>query len=127
MGKVIRNQKRNSLWPSSWNQFTFILTEIFPSVQKHDFLVFMTIYIQFRVIWSKSHVDTFSSFHVKDEQKKKHFFRYVCIDLTVQKQYANDKLTQEERCPLHALNDWRIQLITGDATSTACPADLYTS
>ena len=40
----------------------------------------MIIYRQFRVIWSKSHVDKASSFHVINEQnikKSLYMFRYI--------------------------------------------------
>ena len=39
----------------------------------------MTIYRRFHIIRSKSHVDTFRSFHVIDEQKKFFHFLYIYI------------------------------------------------
>ena len=36
------------------------------------------IYKGFRVIWPKSHVDTFGSFHVIDKQTK--ILHYICVD-----------------------------------------------
>ena len=39
----------------------------------------MNNYKRFPVIWSKSYVDTFSSFHVTERRKK--ILRYICIDV----------------------------------------------